>query len=461
MPESPFPGGAWISRRRLHSRTQRRESRPSPPSRGGGGGGGEPRPGTAPLHTPPTAPRAPPAAPNLSAARPVQLPPPQPRRLGERGERGAEGEARSPPRGRPRRLPVSRPPRPLPAGRRRGPRRPQRSQTPPPRGHSLVGAAPSAPLAGPPRCRASCLPRTSGRVTGHFRPRASAPSRARPWKACGARLRHAVRRGAVHAGARSSRQGRCRPAMLGAARGRCSGGVARAAVPAPGLAGAEVSEGPPSLAAGKVPTSLRARPNRAGVRSRSRPPPPPGCAHERSAAGIRPGNPHRPPDRAAASPGGGRRRQPAGGAVESAGPFLPAEPKRGALGRRGLPPAARRRALPSPVPRRCGPRPDMLLPLLRAAGCRRAAAPASAAAAWLRGAAHRGFPVACRRRAALPAAAGAQQVVWGVRGRGPAPREELPGGGGRPSWDWRLFSCEKCEPQAGTEVPPPPRPGHT
>ncbi|NWS39508.1 TMM70 protein, partial [Probosciger aterrimus] len=53
--------------------------------------------------------------------------------------------------------------------------------------------------------------------------------------------------------------------------------------------------------------------------------------------------------------------------------------------------------------------------LLRAAGCRRAAAPTSAAAAaWLRGAAHGGLPATLRRRAALPVAAGTQQVVWGM-----------------------------------------------
>ncbi|XP_050771647.1 transmembrane protein 70, mitochondrial [Gymnogyps californianus] len=124
--------------------------------------------------------------------------------------------------------------------------------------------------------------------------------------------------------------------------------------------------------------------------------------------GIRLRNPHHPRGRSAAPPGGGRRRQPGGGAVESAGPFLPAEPKRGAARRRGLPP--RCTAPRSPFAGRCGTRPDMLLLLLRAAGCRRAAPPASAAA-WLRGAAYRGFPAACRRRAVLPAAAGAQQVT--------------------------------------------------
>ncbi|XP_067146665.1 transmembrane protein 70, mitochondrial [Apteryx mantelli] len=50
--------------------------------------------------------------------------------------------------------------------------------------------------------------------------------------------------------------------------------------------------------------------------------------------------------------------------------------------------------------------------LLLAAGCCRAAGPASAAAAaWLRGAARRGAPAACRRRAGLPAPAGGQQVT--------------------------------------------------
>ncbi|XP_025970943.1 transmembrane protein 70, mitochondrial [Dromaius novaehollandiae] len=50
--------------------------------------------------------------------------------------------------------------------------------------------------------------------------------------------------------------------------------------------------------------------------------------------------------------------------------------------------------------------------LLLAAGCRRVAGPASAAAAWLRGAARCGAPAACRRRrAALPAPAGGQQVT--------------------------------------------------
>ncbi|XP_051468007.1 transmembrane protein 70, mitochondrial [Apus apus] len=57
-----------------------------------------------------------------------------------------------------------------------------------------------------------------------------------------------------------------------------------------------------------------------------------------------------------------------------------------------------------------------MLPLLRAAACRRgppaaSARAAAAAAAWLRGAAHRGLPAACRRRAAPPAAAGAPQVT--------------------------------------------------
>ncbi|NWW93472.1 TMM70 protein, partial [Rhynochetos jubatus] len=67
--------------------------------------------------------------------------------------------------------------------------------------------------------------------------------------------------------------------------------------------------------------------------------------------------------------------------------------------------------------------------LLRAAGCRRAAAPASAA--WLRGAVPRGLPPACRRRAPLPAAAGAQQVV-GVYGGGcEGRRPRSPGGAGR------------------------------
>ncbi|XP_064010724.1 transmembrane protein 70, mitochondrial [Pogoniulus pusillus] len=51
----------------------------------------------------------------------------------------------------------------------------------------------------------------------------------------------------------------------------------------------------------------------------------------------------------------------------------------------------------------------MLLPLLRAAGCRRVAGPATAA--WLRGSALRGFPSACRRGAALAAASGPQQVT--------------------------------------------------
>ncbi|XP_062424517.1 transmembrane protein 70, mitochondrial [Rhea pennata] len=54
--------------------------------------------------------------------------------------------------------------------------------------------------------------------------------------------------------------------------------------------------------------------------------------------------------------------------------------------------------------------------LLLAAGCRRAAGPAlasasAAAAAWLRGAARRGVPAACSRRAALPAPEGVQQVT--------------------------------------------------
>ncbi|XP_075561402.1 transmembrane protein 70, mitochondrial [Pelecanus crispus] len=76
--------------------------------------------------------------------------------------------------------------------------------------------------------------------------------------------------------------------------------------------------------------------------------------------------------------------------------------------------AARCTAPRFPFAGRYGTRPDMLLLLLRAARCRRAALPASASAsasAWLRGAAHCGFPAACRRRAALPAAAGAQQVA--------------------------------------------------
>ncbi|XP_057282194.1 transmembrane protein 70, mitochondrial [Pezoporus wallicus] len=51
--------------------------------------------------------------------------------------------------------------------------------------------------------------------------------------------------------------------------------------------------------------------------------------------------------------------------------------------------------------------------LLRAAGCRRAVVPASAAAAaaWLRGAAHPELPAALRHRAALPTSAGTQQVT--------------------------------------------------
>ncbi|XP_061198871.1 transmembrane protein 70, mitochondrial [Neopsephotus bourkii] len=51
--------------------------------------------------------------------------------------------------------------------------------------------------------------------------------------------------------------------------------------------------------------------------------------------------------------------------------------------------------------------------LLRAAGCRRAVAPASAVAAavWLRGAAHHGLPAALRHRAALPTSTGTQQVT--------------------------------------------------
>lgn len=78
-----------------------------------------------------------------------------------------------------------------------------------------------------------------------------------------------------------------------------------------------------------------------------------------------------------------------------------------------------------------------MLLLLRAAGCRRPAAPASAtAAAWLRGVAHRRPPAASRRRAALPGlpvVSRAQQVVWGAAVRGaaaPLPRRSRLGGGG-------------------------------
>ncbi|XP_054241248.1 transmembrane protein 70, mitochondrial [Indicator indicator] len=53
----------------------------------------------------------------------------------------------------------------------------------------------------------------------------------------------------------------------------------------------------------------------------------------------------------------------------------------------------------------------MLLLLLWAPGCRRAAGTAPAAAAWLRGAAHGRFHSACRRRAGPAAAARPQQVT--------------------------------------------------
>lgn len=115
--------------------------------------------------------------------------------------------------------------------------------------------------------------------------------------------------------------------------------------------------------------------------------------------------------------GMGRLRAAAAGGIErgrcGAGRALPAGGTK-ARGR-GAAQAASRCTVPrSPSAGRCGTRADMLLLRLRAAGCRRAAAPASSsAAAWLRGAGLRGLPAACRRRAALPAAAGAQQVGAG------------------------------------------------
>ncbi|XP_065524518.1 transmembrane protein 70, mitochondrial [Lathamus discolor] len=83
----------------------------------------------------------------------------------------------------------------------------------------------------------------------------------------------------------------------------------------------------------------------------------------------------------------------------------------GLRGGEGLP-LVHRSPCCSPPPGRSGTRPDTMLLLLRAAGCRRAAAPASAAAAaWLGRAAQHGLPAALRRRVALPAAAGTQQVA--------------------------------------------------
>ncbi|XP_050826988.1 DBF4-type zinc finger-containing protein 2 homolog [Serinus canaria] len=174
-PESPFSGGAGIPKRAFWARNAPLATTSV----------GEPRPGTAPCP-----PRRSPAP--LRPLRPAPVRPPRLRPAPVLPPPRARGEARCPPRGRLLGLLAPRPTgRPAlgvslaaPAGS------PSHGRPSP------VGAAPSAPLAGP-RCRPSCLralPPGSRAASG---PRAPSPYSARaPGMLCAR---------AVYAGARSSR----------------------------------------------------------------------------------------------------------------------------------------------------------------------------------------------------------------------------------------------------------------